>query len=56
MRQKSRRAFSGMPLDQMHEQMVLWLENHDGALENMNNPNTVLREQVVCLELARLTN
>ena len=52
--QKSQRAFSNIPRDQMHEQLINWLKNHAGVLENLDDPSTVRREQVVRLELARL--
>ena len=52
--QKSRRAFSSIPRDQMHEQMIDWLKNHAGVIENLDDPTTVRREQVVRPEMARL--
>ena len=52
--QKSRRAFSNIPRDQMHEQLIDWLKNHAGVIENLDGPSTVGCEQVVCPELARL--
>ena len=54
MGQKSRRAFSNIPRDQMHEQLIEWLKNHAGVLENLDDPSTVCHEQVVHPELARL--
>ena len=51
--QKSRRAFSNIPRDQMHEQLIDWLKNH-AVIENLDDPSTVGCEQVVCPELARL--
>ena len=52
--QKSRRAFSNIPRDQMHEQLIDWLKNHAGVIENPDGHSTVGCEQVVCTELARL--
>ena len=52
--QKSRRAFSSIPRDQMHEQLIDWLKNHTGVIENLDDPTTVHREQVVRPEMARL--
>ena len=54
MGQKSRRAFSCIPLDQMHEQLIDWLKNHAGVIENLDDPSTVRREQVVRPEMAHL--
>ena len=54
MGQKSRRAFSKIPHDQMHEQLIDWLKNHAGVIENLDDPTTVRREQVVRPEMARL--
>lgn len=54
MGQKSRRAFSKIPHDQMHEQLIDWLKNHAGVIENLDDPCTVRREQVVRPEMARL--
>ena len=54
MGQKSMRAFSKIPHDQMHEQLIDWLKNHGGVLENLDDPATVCREQVVRPEMARL--
>ena len=52
--QKSKRAFSNIPKDQMHEQLIDWLKNHAGVIENLDDPSTVRREQVVRPEMARL--
>ena len=52
--QKSRKAFSCIPRDQMHEQLIDWLKNHAGVIENLDDPTTVRREQVVRPEMARL--
>ena len=52
--QRSRRAFSCIPRDQMHEQLIDWLKNHAGVIENLDDPTTVRREQVVRPEMARL--
>ena len=52
--QKTRRAFSSIPRDQMHEQLIDWLKNHAGVIENLDDPTTVRREQVVRPEMARL--
>ena len=38
----------------MHEQLIDWLKNHSGVIENLDNPQTVRREQVVRPEMARL--
>ena len=38
----------------MHEQLIDWLKNHASVLENLDDPSTVCREQVVRSELARL--
>ena len=54
MGQKSRRAFTNIPRDQMHKQLIDWLKNHAGVIENLDESSTVRLEQVVCLELARL--
>lgn len=54
MGQKSRRAFSKILHDQMHEQLIDWLKNHAGVIENLDDPTTVCREQVVRPEMARL--
>ena len=54
MGQKSWRAFSNIPRDQMHEQLIDCLKNHAGVIENLDDPSTVLREQVIRPELARL--
>lgn len=47
-------AFSKIPHDQMHEQLIDWLKNHGGVIENLDDPDTVRQEQVVRPELARL--
>lgn len=52
--QKSMRAFSKIPLDQIHEQLIDWLKNHGGVIESLDDPATVRREQVVRPEMARL--
>lgn len=54
MGQKSRRVFSKILHDQMHEQLIDWLKNHGGTIDNLDDPATVRREQVVHPELARL--
>ena len=54
MGQKSKRAFSNIPRDQMHEQLIDWLKNHAGVIENLDDPSTIRREQVVRPEMARL--
>lgn len=54
MGQKTARAFSQIPLDQMHEQLIDWLKNLAGVIENLDDPRTVRREQVVRPEMARL--
>ena len=54
MGKKSRRAFSRIPHDQIHEQLIDWLKNHGGVIENLDDPSTVCRQQVVRPELARL--
>ena len=54
MGQKTRRAFSWIPRDQMHEQLIDWLKNLAGVIENLDDPRTVRREQVVRPEMARL--
>ena len=54
MGQKSRQAFSNIPSDQMHEQLINWLKNHAGVVEILDDPSTVCHEQVVHPELARL--
>ncbi|KAL7395746.1 hypothetical protein ABVT39_022389 [Epinephelus coioides] len=50
--------FKSMELDllirQMHEQLIDWLKNHGSVIENLDDPDTVRREQVVRPELARL--
>lgn len=52
--QKTDRAFSRLPLDQMHEQMNDWLKNEAGIIGNLDDPRTVRREQVARPEMARL--
>ena len=52
--QKSRWAFLNIPPDQMHKQPIDCLKNHAGVIENLDDPSTVRREQVVHPELARL--
>lgn len=52
--QKSQRAFSMIPLDQMHEQLNDWLKNDAGVIGNLDDPCTVRREQVARPEMARL--
>ena len=54
MGQKSKRAFSMLPLDQMHEQLNDWLKNEAGTIGNLDDPRTVRREQVARPEMARL--
>ena len=54
MGQKSKRAFSNIPRDQMHEQLIDWLKNYAGVVENLDDPSTIRREQVVRPEMARL--
>ena len=54
MGQKSWRAFSNIPCDQMHEQRIDWLKNHTGVIENLDDPSTVCSKQVVRPELAGL--
>lgn len=54
MGQKSGRAFSMLPLDQMHEQLNDWLKNEAGTIGNLDDPRTVRREQVSRPEMARL--
>ena len=54
MGQKSQRSFSMIPRDQMHEQLIDWLKNSAGVMENLDDPRTVRREQVVRPEMARL--
>ena len=54
MGQKSQRSFSMIPRDQMHEQLIDWLKNSAGVMENLDDPHTVRREQVVRPEMARL--
>ena len=38
----------------MHEQLIDWLKNHAGVIENLDDPTTILREQVVRPEMACL--
>ena len=38
MGQRSKRAFSKMPRDQSHGQLIDWLKNHSGELENLDDP------------------
>lgn len=52
--QKTRRFFSMLPLDQMHEQLNDWLKNESGTIGNLDDPATVRREQVARPEMARL--
>ena len=46
------KAFCKTP--QMHDQMTGWLKNTPGAIDNLDDPSTVLRELVVCPEMVRL--
>ena len=43
-----------IPDDQMHEQLIDWLKNQIGVIENLDDPRTVCRQQVVHPELACL--
>ena len=52
--QKTRKAFSKIPHDQMHEQMIDWLKNTSGVIDNLDDPSKVRRELVVCPEMVRL--
>ena len=52
--QKSKRAFSCIPHGQMYEQLIDWLKNDAGVIENLDDPNTIRREQFVLPEMARL--
>ncbi|ELU13546.1 hypothetical protein CAPTEDRAFT_218243 [Capitella teleta] len=60
--QKTRRKFSMMPLDQIHEQLnskmlkkaSKKLKNESGTIGNLDDPATVRREQVSRPEMARL--
>ena len=54
MDQKSRRAFSNIPRDQMPEQLIHLLKNHAGVIQHLEDPSTVRLEQIVRPELARL--
>ena len=36
----------------MHEQLIEWLKNHAGIIENLDDTSTFRHEQVVCLKLA----
>lgn len=54
MGQKSKRVFSMLPFDQMHEQLIDWLKNEAGIIGNLDDPRTVRREQVARPEMARL--
>ena len=54
MGQKSRRAFSNVLHDQMHEQLISWLKNHAGVIQNLDDLRTVRCEQVVRPEMVRL--
>ena len=56
MGQKSKRAFSNIPKDQMHEQLIDWLKNYAGVVENFDDPSTIRREQVVRPEMAQLVS
>ena len=38
----------------MHEQLIDWLKNDAGLIENLDDPPTVRREQVLRPEIARL--
>lgn len=38
MGQKSMRSFSNIQRDQMHEQLIDWLKNHAGVIENLDDP------------------
>ena len=52
--QKTRRCFSMLPLDQLHEHLNDWLKNESGTIGNLDDPATVRREQVSRPEMARM--
>lgn len=54
MGQKTKRFFSMLPFDQMHEQLIDWLKNEAGVIGNLDDPRTVRREQVARPEMARI--
>ena len=54
MGQKSKRAFSKIPIDQCTEQVVCWLKHEAAVIGNLANPDTVRRDQVAWPELARI--
>ena len=54
MGQKSKHAFSKIPIDQCTEQVVCWLKQESAVIGNLDNPETVRRDQVAWPELARI--
>ena len=51
--QKTKRSFSAIGFDHAHEQLNDWLKNESGTIGNLDDPQTVLREQVTRPEMAR---
>ena len=51
MGQKTRRAFSRIPIDQCNEQLIDWLKNESAVIGNLDDPATIRREQVARPEL-----
>ena len=54
MGQKTKRAFSRIPIDQCNEQLIDWLKNESAVIGNLDDPATIRREQVARPELARM--
>lgn len=54
MGQKTKRAFSKIPIDQCTEHLICWLKQESAVIGNLDNEMTVRREQVARPELARM--
>lgn len=54
MGQKTKRAFSKIPIDQCNEQLIDWLKNESAVIGNLDDPATIRRVQVARHELARM--
>ena len=54
MGQKTKRAFSKLPIDQCNEHLICWLKQESAVIGNLDNDVTVRREQVARPELARI--
>ena len=52
--QKSNRRFSRVAMDECTENLVCWLKQESAVIGNLDNPETVRREQVAWPEFARM--